>query len=395
MTPILQLFEVARRDFLQRARSRAFLVTMGITVLLVFGVAAMIGLEIGDPEPSVVGVAGDVPQGFEGALQATAKDLGMEVEIRLSEDAAQGEADLSSGDLDVLLVDARELVWAEREQPTLGAVVAGALRALDQQQKVSELGLTEQEAADLLAPVAPESRVVDPPDPEEVPRAIGAQVGAFLLYMSIIIFGQFILLGVMEEKQSRVVEVVISRVPPARLLGGKIIGIGALGLIQIVVLGTSVVLVAMMIDIPDVELPALSAGIVARVALWFLAGYAFYAALYGAMGATVSRQEDAQGSAMIPTLLVVPGLFISLVAIEDPTSLLVTVGSLVPFTSPMVMPVRMATTEVPAWEIAVAALLLLGSTYAVVRAAGRVYRGAVLEFGPKVKLTKAWRSAGV
>ena len=378
---------------MQRARSRAFLVTMGITVLLVAGVLPLIASELGEEDPAQIAVVGVVPEGFTEAVLTTAEALDLTVEVQPRVDLAAAERDLEEGSLDVILINGSQMVWARSEHPRLAAALTGALQALARQEVSAELGLTESETAQILTPSSPESRVLTPPDPEEIPRAIGAQAGTFVLYLSILIFGQFILLGIMEEKQSRVVEVVLSRLSPGRLLAGKIVGIGALGVVQIVVLGASVLLVASLIQIPDVELPSLSLGIIVRVLLWFFLGYSFYAALYGGMGATVSRQEDAQGSAMIPTLLIVPGLFVSLLALEDPDSLLSLVGSLVPFTSPMVMPVRMAVSEVPVYEVALAVVILIGSIYTVVIAAGRVYRGAVLEIGQKVRIRDAWRTA--
>ena len=216
-----------------------------------------------------------------------------------------------------------------------------------------------------------------------------------MLYMSILIFGQFVLMGVMEEKQSRVVEVVLSRTEPNRLLAGKILGIGLLGIVQILLIGGAIILAASMIDLEGVSLPSLSAGILASIIVWYLLGYAFYATIYGAMGATISRQEDAQGAVMIPALLIIPGFFISMLALEDPDSMVAVVGSLLPISAPMVMPVRFAMQAASWWEMALAAGLLVVTTWLLVNLAARIYRGAILSIGAKVRLRDAWRAARV
>jgi ABC-2 type transport system permease protein len=212
-----------------------------------------------------------------------------------------------------------------------------------------------------------------------------------LLYFAVVLFGQFVMLGVVEEKSSRVVEVVLSRVLPYRLLAGKVIGIGSLAVVQIVALGVSVFVAARLAgSIDDFSLdPSLLVSIVG----WFLVGFAFFAVLYAALGATVTRQEDVQSVALLPLVLVLPAYFIAIVAGNDPNALLVRVTSLVPPLSPFVMPVRAAGADVPAWEVGLSVVLLLAATYGMIRLAGRIYTGAILSIGQKVSLRDAWRSS--
>jgi ABC-2 type transport system permease protein len=207
-------------------------------------------------------------------------------------------------------------------------------------------------------------------------------------------FGQFILMGVMEEKQNRVVEVILSRIPPTRLLAGKIVGIGALGLIQVVIIGGSIVLAARMIELPGVDLSGVGIGVLGNVVLWYLLGFGLYAVVYGAMGATVSRQEDAQGAVMIPTLLMVVAYLVAMFSIEDPDGTLAVVGSIFPFTAPVVMLFRAAATDVPLWQTLAAVGLTVATTLGMVRVGARVYSGAVLSVGKKVRLRDAWRASG-
>ena len=206
-------------------------------------------------------------------------------------------------------------------------------------------------------------------------------------------FGQFVLMGVMEEKQNRVVEVVLSRVTPTQVLTGKIIGVGLLGIIQVLILGGAALGVFTVIDLADVDLSALGLEIIGVVLFWYLLGYTFYSVMYGALGATVSRQEDMQGAVLVPVMLIVPGFFFGQIAAESPDALLARIGSLVPMWSPMVMPVRAAVSDVPIWEVVLAIGIVVVSVYGLVRLGGRIYTGAILNLGSKVRLRDAWRAS--
>jgi len=213
------------------------------------------------------------------------------------------------------------------------------------------------------------------------------------MYMAILMFGQFVMLGVLEEKSNRVVEVVLSRVQPHQILTGKVLGIGLLGLLQLIIVSAAVVVMLTMINVQGIDLAAIGAGMLARIVFWFLLGYAFFSVLYASMGALVSRQEDAMSAGMIPIMLMLPGYFFSLLASGDPELATVRLFSLIPPTSPMVMPIRSSVTPVPAWEIALSIGLIVVAIYAMIRFGGRVYRGAVLQIGAKVRIRDAWRAA--
>lgn len=393
MTRLRSVYEIARRDFVQRAKSKAFLITTLVTVSIVLGLAPLVAFEFRDPPPVRVGISGDPGAGFEAVLPGSADAVDIGVTTSTYASLGEAEEDLRAGRIDVLLVEGSELVWAEDTGPRTRMAITGAVQAVRRSQAIAELGLTAEEAARVIAAEPLDERILIEPDPGRDARMIGAQVGTFVLYMTIIMFGQFVVMGVLEEKQNRVVEVVLSRVPPTHLLAGKIIGIGLLGLAQIVVLGGSIALAGLLVDLPDVPVPEIGLTTMAIVAGWYVLGYGLFSAAYGALGATVSRQEDVQGAVMIPTLLVIPGFFLSIIALNAPDVLLVRLGSLFPFTAPMVMPVRIAAGSAAAWEIALAVGLILATIVLTVRAAARVYSGAVLSVRRKVRLREAWRTA--
>lgn len=393
MSAIQQVFEVARRDFKQRARSKAFLITTLVTIAAIFGLVPLIAQDVLNPPPVVVGTVGTTPPGFETRLAAVAEAFGFEVELEKVGSLQSAEQQATDGDLDAVVVDGRELVFARSEDARLSAALNAVVQGISRDAALADLGLSAEDAARIVAPAPLEERVIAEPDPEDIPRQVGAQIGAILLYMAILIFGQFIMMGVMEEKQSRVVEVVLAKVRPERLLTGKILGIGLLGLIQLVAIGGAILGAVLMLDIPGVSLPSLSLGLLSRTLFWFLLGFGLYAVLYGALGATVTRQEDAQGAAMLPVILLLPGYFISFTALQDPDGLAAVIGSLVPFSAPIVMPVRAATGTVPMWQVALSITLVVITTLIVIKLGARIYRGAVLSIGRKVRLREAFKAA--
>ncbi|HSF86991.1 MAG TPA: ABC transporter permease [Acidimicrobiia bacterium] len=386
-----QTWDLIRREFVQRAKSRGFQIMMLVTVGLVMSIIPLMAIALGDPPPTRIGVTSAVPDGTEGALQQRAAELDVAVIVRSYSSESTAETALRDGDVQVVYTGSA-IVFLEEESTTAKAVVTGAAALLAFRAAANALGIPEAELAQVLAPPELEATILSPPDPEEEPRRIGSLVGLILLYMSILIFGQFVALGVMEEKQSRVVEVVLSRVAPDQVLIAKVVGIGALGLVQIAALGGAIWLALSFVDIADVSLPVLGAEILASVVFWFLVGYTMYAVLYAALGATVSRQEDLQSVLMLPVVLLLPGFFLGQTAQVFPDMPLVVIASLVPLWSPMVMPVRAAVSNVPLWELALAVLLVAATSYAAVRIGSRLYRGAVLRLGAKVRLRDAWRA---
>jgi ABC-2 type transport system permease protein len=212
-----------------------------------------------------------------------------------------------------------------------------------------------------------------------------------LLYMQLIIFGLAVASGVVEEKSSRVIEVLLASVPPRALLAGKILGIGLLGLIQLAL--TAFVGLGVASASGAIELGSADAGVLAVVPLRFLFGFLFYSSLYAISGVIVSRQEDLQSSSTPVTMVLVAGYLVAFAVLDDPSSPLAVVSSLVPFTSPIVMPVRVAAGAAGPIEIAASLGLLALSIALLVPLGARIYERAVLRMGKPSKLRDAWRVA--
>lgn len=393
MSSTRRVFELARRDFMTRVRSRAFIVSMLLIITIVVAVGPLITWTSDERDPSAtVGYVTDAPEDFGRVLHLQGDAVGISITPREFPSAAAGEQALDAGELGAL-VEGSEIVWQGEPWLALRAAIASALTLATRAEVAEDLHVDPDDVARLVNPVTTTERRLVAPDPEEGPRRVAAVAGMILLYISILMFGQFVLMGVMEEKQNRVVEVVLSRATPVQVLTAKVVGIGLLGLIQLTVVGVAGVFTARLVDLADVDLSAIGIGALAAVIGWYLLGYTFYSVIYGGLGATVSRQEDTQGVLLLPILFLLPGFFIAQLALLEPKVAVVRIASWLPFWSPMVMSVRTAVLHVPLWEIALAVVLLIGSIIGLVRLAARIYTGAVLRLGPKVRLRDAWRAA--
>lgn len=223
----------------------------------------------------------------------------------------------------------------------------------------------------------------------------------FLLYMSIVIYGQTIMSGVLEEKTTRVAEVVMSSVPTDTLLAGKVLGVGAVGLTQqIIWIGTTYVLLKLRAPImaklgaPTVNFTLPDISLVAGIIflLFFLLGFIFYSSLYAAVGSSVNSESEArQAASPLMILIVSTGVFIQPVLL-NPTGTTAKVLALVPISSPIIMPIRMAVTGVPPLELAASLVFLVIGCLAALWLASRIYRVGLLMYGkrPTMKEMARW-----
>ena len=225
----------------------------------------------------------------------------------------------------------------------------------------------------------------------------------FLLYMTIIIYGQTIMSSVIEEKTSRVAEVVMSSVPTDTLLAGKVLGVGAVGLTQqILWIATTYILLKLRAPLMEklgapavsFSLPEISLGAAILLLLFFLLGFIFYSSLYAAVGSAVnSEQEARQAATPLMIMIVFAGVFIQPVLL-NPTGTTAQVLSLVPITSPIIMPIRMAVTGVPSLELAASIGFLVIGCVIALWLASRIYRVGLLMYGkrPTMREMARWVS---
>ena len=231
--------------------------------------------------------------------------------------------------------------------------------------------------------------------------AIFGLVIAFLLYMMIMLYGQNVLRGVLEEKMTRVAEVVVSSVKTDTLLAGKILGVGAVGLTQQVIwfgsaalLGTYGASMAQAMGAPtmqNVTLPTVSLPLFLALVFFFLFGYILYSSLFAAVGAMVNSQEEAQQAAQPVVLLLVASIIFVQPIMINPTSTLAVTLSIFPFTAPVIMPLRMSATQVPPLEIAASLVGVTLACWAAIWVSARIYRVGLLMTGKRPTLRELLR----
>jgi ABC-2 type transport system permease protein len=218
-----------------------------------------------------------------------------------------------------------------------------------------------------------------------------------MLYTSVVMWGQAVMSGVIEEKGNRVVEVIVSSIPTRSLFAGKLLGVGAAGLLQFLVWTLSLALVALYAAGAaggGAGLPEMPPLLLVSFVVFFLLGYFLYAALYAAVGAAVNTVQEAQ-SLVFPVLLpLVVGMMFFPAVIQSPDSTLAVALSLVPPLTPLLMFLRISVVTPPAWQILLSVLLTLGAIAAVLAAAARIYRVGILMYGKRPTFPEIMRWVG-
>ncbi|ARU50661.1 sodium ABC transporter permease [Cellulosimicrobium cellulans] len=386
---------VAGREITTRIRSKSFVwLTVVLVGAVVLGGVVLNLASSSGPTAERVGVTPQTAALAE-SIQATGTTLGTEVETVDVADDAAGEAQVQDGDLDALVTGTAEsptVVVDTELSPGLTAVFTTLAQQAALSDAVASLGGDPAQVAGDIATAAPTVRTIGEPSEFDPTRYVTGLVTGILLFMAIMISGQLIAQGVVEEKTSRVVELLLSTVRPWQLMAGKVLGIGLVGLGQValvVLAGVGTALGLGLVDTSTIDLG--TAAVWALV--WFVVGFVSYALLMAGLGALVSRQEDV-GAVTTPVtfLMIVPYVVGISVAPWAPDNPLVVWLSFVPLCSPLLMPVRIALGSAETWE----ALLALGLSLAVIPVlvwlAAKIYSNAVLRTGARVRLKDALRT---
>jgi ABC-2 type transport system permease protein len=217
-----------------------------------------------------------------------------------------------------------------------------------------------------------------------------------IIYMTVLMYGIYVMRGVLEEKSSHIVEVIISAVKPFELMLGKILGIGAVGLTQMVLwsamgfaLSAPAVLSAM--GMSNIELPSIPTTLLVGFVVYFVLGFLLYGTLYAGIGAAFDTEQDAQNFQMMITMMLVIPLVLIVQIMNEPDGTLSVVLSLFPFFSPILMFLRMTLTQVPLWQLALSVLFMMGAIVGMAWIVGKIYRVGILMHGSKPKLKDLMR----
>jgi ABC-2 type transport system permease protein len=384
MTSSSLLWLIARRDLLTRARSRAFQVSTGILV-----VAVVVGLVLGwvlsgedEPTEATIGLT-EAAAPFAEPLDADTDELVTTIASSATVD------DLQDGTIDVLF-DGSAITWEAGPWPLLDDHLRSVIGELAVLNNAAAAGLSPTELGALFTIEEPEEVRLDGSEEASGVGLLAAMVAAAATTFLIQIWGSFLTMGVVEEKASRIVEILLAQVPPTTLMSGKILGIGLLAFLQLLIVVGG--LVGGLLLTEAIDIPAEVWGAMPLLVATFVLGFGFYATLFAAAGATVSRQEDAT-TAQLPVLVpLMTAWFVVVSSLAAPDSIPMTVASIVPFTSPIAMPARYALGAMPVWQVAVSLALLLITAVLMIRVAASIYRSSLLRTGARVSLREAWQN---
>ena len=380
---------VAAREVRERVRGRFF---KGITAILLLVVGAAIVLPTihsSAPEGSArIGVVGTVGVTLRDDVVLAGARAGIAVRLVGERSPAAARAALRAGRVTLVVEDGSSVLVRTSSALTGGTALSKAADAIASALGAAEAfraaGLTDRQVAEVAhaGPVPVAS--LEPASRNGAARGTSL-IGLILVFIMLTQYLTWTLMGVMEEKVSRVVEVLLATVRPIQLLGGKLLGIGAVALFQAaLVVGFALILAA---AVGSDVLHGTAPMVVVASLVWLVVGYAFYSWVYAAAGSMTARQDQVQSLALPLSVPIIFGYVVALAnAGPGAPSLLVEVLAYLPPTAPFGMPLLVAKGAVSWWEFAAAIAASLAGTIVVARLAANVYRRAVLRTGRRLRL---------
>ena len=366
------------------------------TTLLVVGSFVVPTLLFGDEDAKTIAVVQPAPPGLEAALSATADRVEQTIKVVPYDDATAAEAALTDESVDAVLTVPADLSspgtlrFKEEPDQAITQIASAAVVALRVQGILTEAQVDP--TALTAAQQVPAVESVDPQTEADQARFLFANIGAVLILVGIFSFGFTVLTGVIEEKQSRVVEVVLSTVRPRDLLMGKVLGIGVLGLVQLLVFVTAALAAANLTQ--RFTLPETTPAAVLLLAVWFVLGYALYSTALGFLGALASRLEEASNASTPVTMIAMVSYFVAIFSvINDPSGVVARVATFIPASAPFVVPLRAAFDAIEPIEVVLAIAVTVAAIWVLFTIGARVYAGAVLQTAGRIKIRDAWRMA--
>ena len=403
---------IIRREYFERVRTKAFWITTFLVPALMAAItilpAKLIMSQRGG-EKHIAVVASDEAFGhtLERSLQRTATDSnGAKYTVDVvTPGTPQQQSDLKGrverGELDGFLWAPDDALAAQKisysARTTSDLLEAGTLRAAAKmaqlERDLGKFGVSGDKVQDLLK----QNLDVEMVKVSAGHAAKAAGKGAFFgvmalvltLYMAIIFHGVAVMRSVLEEKTSRIVEVLLASVTAKELMAGKILGVGAVGLTQLALwyaAGAAVVGPSMLMARGFTGPIEISGAAMAFFPVFFVLGYFLYSALWAMLGAMSNSEQEAQQMQFFVMMPLIMASMLLGPAILNPGSTLVVVASLFPFCAPLIMYVRIAASEVPAWQIGLSIALMIATVYLVLVVASRIYRVGILMYGKRPTL---------
>ncbi len=400
---------VAGREIAVKLRDKAFLWTTAFMLLLVTAATVLpvlLSQRVPDLRVAVQGDAAEQVIDLAAELGAQAQDEpaatsplelltvgGMpaaDVTSVTVEPGVDIERLLDDGDVAAALLgselDDLRLVGQREVSSELETLVTAASNELQMAQAAQEGGLSPEQVASLTQPTPPRVELLEPRDEGTMPPELLALLFAFLFYLSVLTFGTSIAQSVVEEKQSRVVELLVAAIPVRWLLAGKVLGNTIMAAGQVVVIVGAGLLGA--VAAGQSALVSQLVGSAGWFVLFFLLGFVMLSCLWAVGGSLASRVEELSSTTALMQILVIVPFFAAVLPIDEGTRTLL---SYVPFTAPLLMPARIVLGTAEAWEPAVAAVVVLATSAVFVWLGARLYAGSVLHTSGRLKAAQAWR----
>ena len=426
---------VIKREFTEAVGSKAFLIGTILGPLLIFG---MFGLQFlvlakgGGGEHRIAlldasgrGIAERVVERVQGERTVPSFVERARYELTVSTASAEQKAELTSAmsqrivakeldgylwiPADVLTGSSVEYEGSNATNSQVTNDLKQAVQRVVQSERLRDAGIDEARLGGALQPI--EMRIAKTGEKGGVGNPVAAMLlsfgMAFAIYIVVIMYGQSIMTSVQEEKRDRIVELIVSSIRARDLLVGKVLGIGAAGVLQMLIwvaaaalLLTQGALIAGAAGASDQTLQALTQeGILPAVplsvgvgfVLYFAGGFLLFATLFAVVGSLVTNAQEAQQFVFPVLMPFILGLFIAMPAAENPNSSVAVIGSLVPFTSPMVMPVRMSVAGVDWPQLLLSLALLYATAAGIIWLAGKIYRTAIFATGQKPTAREIYR----
>ena len=393
---------IARREYMERIRTRAFLIMTLLVPGLLGGIgfaAAMIGGHSGGSHIAIV----TSDQRFAEDLKtevASAKDCSSAIVVPAAEATPEAmQARLKQGGLDgfLLAVPGSEagvrptFRWVPKAKADLvtQSAISGDVRRVLTREGLTRSGMKAPEVEELLKPVELDSS--EPGKQSGLQSLASVYAIFFIMYFTIVQYGMNVSRSIIEEKTSRIFEVLLATIQPQEMLAGKVLGVGAVGLTQIGIWITAALLYfGVAIKASGVPFPLTGVQIVAFFT-FFLLGYTLFSSVAAALGAMCSSEQELQQLNMILMLpLILCSVFIFKI-ITDSDSLLAKAFSFFPFTTPLIMYVRISIHQPPVWQIALAVFDLIVTIAIVIWMASKIYRVGILMYGKKPNLPEIMR----
>ena len=410
-----RLWPIVRREYLERVRSKAFIIATVLGPILTSGlmiVPIFMAGQVGKPlRVAVLDASGTLGARVEAALTLRKRD-GRPRFIVEPADATAPKAS-GGGPYEARERALKDAVLAGRldgylELPASAVEKASASYYGKNVSNVIDLQTLQDTVSETLTGLRLSGAGFDPGRVRELTKrldlktirltaggeredhgasAIFSIILMMMLYTTVLMWGQAVLTGVIEEKANRVVEVIVSAIPSVNLLAGKLLGVGAAGLTQFLVWALSLALVSLagagFAAAGGARMPEVTPLLLVSFVLYFLLGYLLYSSLFAAVGASVNTTQEAQSLAFPVFMPLVVGVMFFPMVLQSPDSTLSTVLSLIPFLTPLLMFLRITVLTPPLWQIGLSMVLTGATILAVLWVAARIYRVGILMYGKR------------